>query len=361
MRRMRDAAIAAVVSSICAMSAPAQAADTPIKMGYCVNVMNLFASPFAVIKKMGYDRDEGFDLQMVNIKSGGDCVTLVATGQVPFVNAGVEPVAAMIAKGANLVTFYNHYQGTTLEISVPENSPVKTMADLKGKKIGIRDFAGLGTIVGKGMIRAAGLDPDRDVNFVSVGPTNVAARFLQDGSVDAISIGSSEHAQISIMIGPKLRALPSPTVERAPAIGFVTTRDYYNSHKKEAEALARMYTKASIFTVRNPVATVEIMYEMWPYTIPQQKERSAAAKEDAAIMMSRENIWVPSKSERKYWGESLVDKFDNYLKGIHEWKLTERLVKASEFVTNEVIEAANKVDVAAIEKQADAYKTAAPK
>lgn len=362
MRRTGPTAIllSAIVAATASL-APAKAADTPVKMAYCVNVMNLFAAPFAVIKKLGYDRDEGFDLQLVNVKSGGDCVALVSTGQLPYANAGVEPTAALIARGANLVTFYNHYQGTTLEIAVPEDSPIKSVADLRGKKIGIRDFAGLGTVVGKGEVRAAGLDPEKDVRFVTVGPANIAARFLQDGTIDAVSIGSSEHAQISVTIGPKLRKLPSPVIDRAPAIGFVTSRDYYASHKKEAEALARMYTKASIFSTRNAIAAIEIMYETWPYTIPQQKDRAQAVKDDAAIMLSRLGMWVPEKSGRKYWGESLIGEFDAYLKLLAEWQITPREVKASEFVTNEVIEAANKVDVAAIEKQADDYKTVTPR
>jgi NitT/TauT family transport system substrate-binding protein len=360
MCRTKSAAVLLAAIIAATSVAAARAAETPIKLGYCVNVMNLFAAPFAVIKKLGYDRDEGYDLQFVNIKSGGDCATLAATNQVPFVNAGVEPVAALVARGANLVTFYNHYQGTTLEIAVPENSPVKTIADLRGKKVGVRDFAGLGTIVGKGVVRAAGLDADKNVRFITVGPANVAARFLLDGTIDAISIGSSEHAQISITIGPKLRKLPTHAIDAAPAIGFVTSRDYYQSHKKEAEALARMYTKASIFATRNAIAAIEILYETWPYTIPQQKERAQSVKDDAAIMLSRLDIWTPEKSGRRYWGESLISEFDSYLKLLFEWKVLTREVKASEFVTNELIEAANKIDVAAIEKQADSYKTVTP-
>jgi NitT/TauT family transport system substrate-binding protein len=334
---------------------PAPAADKPVRMAYCVAVFNLFAAPFAVIKKLGYDKAEGIDLQMVNVKSGGDCATFLVTKEIPYANVGIEAVAGMVVKGAKLKTFYNHYQGTTLEIAVPENSPVRKLEDLRGKKIGIRDFTGLGTIVGKGMIRGAGMDPDKDVKFVAVGPTNVAARFLQDGTVDAISIGNSEHAQIGVTVGPKLRAVEAPAIERAPAIGLVTREDYYNENKKEAEAIARMYTKASIFMTRNAEAAVEILYETWPATAPQNKERSEAVKDDAFIVRTRLNTWVPELSGRKNWGELLTDKADLYLKSIAEWGIIAKAIPSSDFMTNEVIAAANNFDKTAIEKQADSY------
>ncbi len=43
---------------------------------------------------MGYDKQEGLDLQTVPIKSGGDCVTFVATGQIEYALASIEPIAA---------------------------------------------------------------------------------------------------------------------------------------------------------------------------------------------------------------------------------------------------------------------------
>ncbi len=40
-------------------STTAQAQDKVVRFGWCVTVYGLFAAPFAIIKKMGYDKQEG--------------------------------------------------------------------------------------------------------------------------------------------------------------------------------------------------------------------------------------------------------------------------------------------------------------
>ncbi len=68
------------------------------------------------------------------LKSGGDCVTFVSTGQIDYALASIEPIAAMTARGAKLVEFYNQYQAPGTEIVVPEDSPIKSIAELKEKR-----------------------------------------------------------------------------------------------------------------------------------------------------------------------------------------------------------------------------------
>jgi NitT/TauT family transport system substrate-binding protein len=328
----------------------------PVKFAYCVNVFNLFSTPFAVIKTMGFDKEEGIDLEMVNVNSGGDCVTYVSTGTLNYAWAGIEPTAAMVARGGDVLTFYNAYQGNTLEIVVPEDSPIKTIDDLKGKKIGVRSMTALGTIVGRGIITGAGLKPDEDVKFVLTGAATVAAQLLQDGQVDALCIGSGDHARISNTIGPKLRPLSAPIMDGAPSIGMVTRKDHFEANKDEAAALGRMYTKASIVVTHDPEKAVRMMYALWPQTKPLSKEIDEAAKEDADAIRARFNIWKPETSGRKYWGEMLMPQANAYMAGIAEWGIVSKPVKAEDVATNAIVEEANKVDAADIIKRTEEYK-----
>ena len=51
---------------------------------------------------------------------------------------------------------------------------VKTMADLKGKRIGIQEPGGFADILSRSVLRAAKIDP-KDVNFVSIASEDVPA------------------------------------------------------------------------------------------------------------------------------------------------------------------------------------------
>ena len=281
----RILAIAAVAAIT--FNTSAQAQDKVVRFGWCVSVYGLFSAPLAIIKKMGYDKQEGVDLQTVPVKSGGDCVTFVSTGQIDYALASIEPIAAMTVRGAKLVEFYNQYQAPGTEIVVPEDSPIKTIAQLKGKKIGVREFTAPGTVVAKGLIRAEGMDPENDVKFVSVGSANAAALFLKDGTLDAISINTSDHATISLFIGPKLRHLNSKVMDSAPGFGLVTTRENFEKNKKTVEAVGRMYTKASVFMTHRPEAAVQILFETWPQIVPQNRERKEAISDNVKIIKGR--------------------------------------------------------------------------
>src|SRR5690606_13331627 len=118
----------------------------------------------------------------------------------------------------------------------------------------------------------------------------------------------------------------------------------------------RMYTKASIVVTHDPVKAVRMMYALWPQTKPLSKDIDEAAKEDAEIIRARFNIWKPSTSGREYWGEMLMPQADAFLASIADWGVISKPVKAAEVATNEIVEAANKVDEAEIIKRTDEYK-----
>ena len=105
------------------------------------------------------------------------------------VDAGLFPVltaADLQAKGEQIVLFapllYMHTY-----VLVPNDAPVKTFADLKGKKIGVLDKVS-GAYRGMQLLAArAGLDFERDFQPVT-GPPPALVTFLQRNSVDALVI-----------------------------------------------------------------------------------------------------------------------------------------------------------------------------
>ena len=67
------------------------------------------------------------------------------------------------------------------------NSPLKTVADLKGKKFGISNPKSLGEMMGVLVMEKAGLKPD-DVQSVALGSLGGALTALENGVVDATAM-----------------------------------------------------------------------------------------------------------------------------------------------------------------------------
>ena len=71
-------------------------------------------------------------------------------------------------------------------IVVPKDSPIRQLADLKGKKIGVTAPGSSTNIVANYVLGKAGLKPS-DVSFVGVGAGNGAVAAMRAGQIDALS------------------------------------------------------------------------------------------------------------------------------------------------------------------------------
>jgi len=58
---------------------------------------------------------------------------------------------------------------------VLKDSPIKTVTDLKGKKIGINAFASAVDLALRVMLKKNGIDPRRDVEIVEIAFPNIAS------------------------------------------------------------------------------------------------------------------------------------------------------------------------------------------
>src|SRR5262245_31831894 len=142
-----------------------------------------------------------------------DCVKLVATKELQVSLPSAEPLAIIRPQGVNAKFFYTAYQGNIYGIAVPADSPIKTINDLKGKKIGVTSMASAGVIVARALAKEAGMDPDKDVNIVVAGESAQTAALLNSKQVDALSQFDTQYA-LTENAGAKLRYLDHPVIRK---------------------------------------------------------------------------------------------------------------------------------------------------
>ncbi len=330
-------------------------AQTKIRVGWCARTISSAATPFAVATKLGWFKQEGIEVELVPLPGSTDCVKNVATREVPFALASVEPLAIGRPQGIKAKVFYTAYQGNIYGIAVPLDSPAQKIGDLRGKNIGVISMSSAGVIVARALAATGGMNPDRDVSIVVAGEGAQTAAMLRNKSVDALSQYDTQYAMVE-NAGVKLRMLDTKDIDHFPSNGFLALEETIKTRHKEAVALARGYAKGTVFAIANPEAAVRVLYEIFPFTKPTGKDEATAIRDDVKVLQARAVNWKLEKAGVKRWGENSETNYGAYVDFMLKWGVIKEKVAASDLITNELIGEINNFDPAKIAAEAKAYK-----
>ncbi|HEY1392772.1 MAG TPA: ABC transporter substrate-binding protein [Methylibium sp.] len=187
----RRSFLRAAGSAAVALAAPcihAQALEKP-KLTIAVGGKNLlYYLPLTVADSLGYFKAEGLDAQIVDFAGGSQALRAVVGGSADVVSGAFEHTIAMQAKGQRMRAFVLQGRAPQVVLAVSNKTmpQFKSVADLKGKKIGVTAPGSSTNIVANYVLAKAGLKPT-DVSFIGVGATNAAIAAIRQGQIDALS------------------------------------------------------------------------------------------------------------------------------------------------------------------------------
>lgn len=352
--KARFALIAAAVLAVLAL-APVAQAQTNVRVGWCARTVSSAAAPFAIATKMGWYAKDGIKVQLVPLPGSTDCVKLVATKDVDAALPSVEPVAIIHAQGVKIRTYYTAYQGNIYGFAVPEDSPIRSIADVRGKKIGVISMSSAGVIIARALASAHNMDPDKDIQIVVAGEGAQTAALLRSKQVDALSQFDTQYALVE-NAGMKLRFLDTKDIDRYPSNGLIALEENMGPHKKELIALAQGYAKGTIFAINNPEAAIRILWEVYPQTKSTGKDEATAMRDDVKTLEARAANWRLEKAHATRWGENVEANYDAYLAFLVKYGIVKQPVPAKDLISNAWIGEINAFDAKALAAEAKAYK-----
>ena len=226
-----------------------------VRFAYPAKSLNYL--PITLGRDKGIFQSEGIELQLVLVASTIQ-VTALTTGDIDFSGAQSQ-VMAGAARGlpVKVVGFLTIKPSFWL-MSKPE---IKTMADLKGKIIGITAIGSSTDTLARFLVSKNGLTPDREVAFIGTGTTSNILTAMKAGTVDA-GVLSPPFNAMATQMGYRTLAYFGDYVEQS--LSGVGTSD--RMIRERPELVKRMLSatiKSLRFIQQRPADSIQFISKEW--------------------------------------------------------------------------------------------------
>ena len=347
---------AAVVSLALGSTLPVAHAKEKVTFAYPTNI-SLSNAPTLMAIGMGYFEEAGLEVQPTFFQGSAVMLPQVTQKHITFGWITPDPLVISRQPGRDALPvkmFYNGIYLSPFEVVVPKDSPVESLADLKGKKIGVGAMSWGNLAVTRSMMKSIGLEPQRDYDFVPVGVGATAYRALTDGTVQALNLFDTFHAQMEA-IGADFRRLPMEQRYRELfSSGWIAHQDTLRDRPDLVVAFARAATKGVVACNANPEACVKNLWEMYPATKPAQGTEEEKLTDAVNILKVRLATMLPESGPAKM-GYYTEQSWKNYVDVLHAGgQLSTNEVDVSPLYTNQFVEEINNFDVEAVVAAAQA-------
>lgn len=302
--RLTSPTLALLATALLAASGTAEAQNNKLVVGMPTTPPNVVMMPVLIAKELGLYK--GIVVEMVALDGGIKVYRAMLSGNVDVGMAPGAQAAVGRSKGAPVKGILANLYKFEASMVVREN--VKTMADLKGKRIGIQQPGGFADILSKIVLRSAKISP-RDVHFVSIATEDVPA--LVANQVDT-AILHVEQEMLAKSKVPGLHAIARMwKLQPKQLYQFMLVTE---KTIKEKPAALQAYVKANIeatrllYTDKAKVIPIIVKYTGYPKEIVEQ----------TYDFLVKECIWDANTGlspERVNFTANLMTKVGNIEKG----------------------------------------------
>ena len=247
-------------------------------------------APYGIALEKGFFKNHGLDITgIVSGAGGGSSVRNAIASDLGYGDVTAAPVIAAAEQGQDVkIVGITSRSLADLVLVVMPDSPLKTPADLKGKKFGISNPKSLGEMMGVLVMEKAGLKQG-DVQMTALGSLSGALTALENGVVDATSIpivlfrtrgGESKYR---VLVSPKdLPLIPSQ-------LGMATGKAMKEWPDK-LRAIQAARREGTNFIYQHPDEAIEILSKIY----------APLPAKDVGIML-KELVEV------KFWSEGRIE------------------------------------------------------
>jgi NitT/TauT family transport system substrate-binding protein len=297
-----------------------------------MNSLNLIA------EGAGFYRDEHLKVSLMLSNGSLGAVHLCSDGKGDICPVGIEPLVTRYDEGVRLKMFLARASKFGYVIGVPEDSPIRTLADFKGKKIGVHSTTGAsGVVTAQSALSVAGLKP-ADYELVTIGFEEQALGALSSGKVSAVALPLYELIPFMVA-GTKLRILRHPTLANVANAGYAAAPSVIAAKGDALQRFSRAIVKASLLVRYNPAAAARALL-----TADGKPIDDADLRRKTAELTAWEDDLPAADPDSQRIGAISMSGMQAYIQLLKDAGVTKTVLPVSQVVTDQFIEFANDFD-----------------
>lgn len=204
----------------------------PVTLGYTGKSLTILFFEMSI--RRGHFKQQGLDVKLITIRQSDVIIKATMAGELDFMSIIPTAILASV-RGLPIRTIaVNVDNAPYVLVGRPQ---IKSMGDLKGKKIAVSSLGSMSTLVVREIVARSGLDADRDVTYLAVGGSETRSGALAAGFVDAALM------TIPLNYAPEQqgynRLAWKPDYVRFPINGISGSPDYFSANRDLVVAVLR--------------------------------------------------------------------------------------------------------------------------
>jgi NitT/TauT family transport system substrate-binding protein len=310
-------------------------------------------APVYVGQQAGFFKEEGLDVEIRYASGAAQATQLAAAGQADVAMITVEPSINGYEKGIRGKIIFATNNQLIYYIAVPEDSPIKSIQDLKGKKIGVANFGSSAVPVVRAILRGAGIEPTSDT-LVPVGVMDQAMAALHSDKVQALGLYDGIYFGLE-RAGYKFRYFKHPTLATLGNAGVFASDKVIAARHDDLCRFGRAFAKSVAFMVANPEATTRMWWKVSPAAKRGATEEEAMKNglpETVSIVKTYDLGFPP---QAKY-GAIDHERFKSYVDLLKQEGVVASAPAVSELITDDFIGCINQFDAEKVRAVARGWK-----
>lgn len=303
-----------------------------------------------VAELAGFYAEEHLDVTEQYAGAAAIAVQSVGAGKGDIGAVGTEPIIQGYPRGVREVAFFSRNPHLQQVIGVLEDSPIRTLADFKGKTLGELSLGQAGETYTAVMLAGAGLKQG-DYSFAAIGNGAQAIQALTTHRVDAAAFPFPELRIYETTAHIKFRYFYEPVLKDISDVAFVATQQTIKTKGDLLRRYCRAIAKASIVVRVNPAPAAKYFVMKSGLKVTDEAiANETKLLESSQGLLPGENPMNPKIGNVSLRDMSILAKFMN------DNGLTPTLVPADQIVTNQFIAFANDFDHKALIAKAKAMR-----
>lgn len=213
--------------------------------------------PLFVAVHRGFFKDEGLDIELPRLAPSLAHNALMA-GEVHY-HGLADSGLRLAARGLPLKAIF--YGADRPMYYLVAQKDIRSVAELRGKRIGVSQFGGTSDLSARLALRHYGVEPEKDAILIQIGAEGIRMAALRAGSVSAIIVPVPAVAVLR-REGFNEVSFVGDVVEFA-SNGYTTTEQRIRENPQEVKRVVRAIYRGLRYAKENPEGTIDIIQREW--------------------------------------------------------------------------------------------------